>query len=211
MKAGRNLIVILAALSCCFLVSCHHVSNDLYKRFSLTYYRNGRLWSGILKEPATIQSYPCVGRVSFDSTGRINHFRLSRDFRIRGHEIPENSIVDDYGKIMQILLPHSVEIQGYMIPGGEYVYTPFTLDRYGNLIFFLPEEDIEVNGIPCMGGYRTVQLYPDGRLWVCTLARDMESNGIVYPQETQVLFDEYGTMQEYSFELYNQIREDLDL
>lgn len=206
----RPVFGLLLALSCCLMISCHHPANDLYKRFSLTYYRDGQLWSGILKEPATIQSYPCAGRVRFDSTGRINHFRLSRDFEIRGHRIPENSIVEVYGNIMQIVLPRPVEIQGYLIPGSEYINTAFSLDQHGHLIFFIPEEDIEVNGVPCMG-MRNVQLYPDGRLWVCFLARDFESDGVMYPQGTYVLFDEKGMMQEFSGELYDEIRKNLGL
>jgi hypothetical protein len=210
MKAMRPFFQVLVALSCYLMISCHHPDTDLYKWFSLTYYRHGQLWSGILKEPMTVQSYPCIGRVRFDSAGRINHFRLSRDFGIRGHMIPENSIVEVYGNIMQIVPSRPVEIQDYLIPGSEYINNFFTLDQHGHLIQFFPEEDIEVNGILCMG-LRNVQMYPDGRLWVCFLAKDIKADGVIYPEGTYVLFDENGNLQEFSGELYEEIRKGLGL
>ena len=210
MKAIRYILQILILVCCCLLTGCHHQKNDLYKRFSITYYKHGQLWSGILKEPTIVQSYPCIGRVRFDSAGMINHFRLSQDYEIRGHNIPENSIVEIYGRIMFINLFRPTEIQGYLIPGGEYINIPFRLDQNGNLIAFRPDQDIVIGGIPCMR-LREVQLYPDGKLWVCFLAGEIEREGTIYPQGTMMLFDKKGTAQEYSYELYDEIRKDLGL
>ena len=174
-----NLKIVLCICSILY-AACHHQRHDQYKRFSVTYYRHGQLWSGILKEPAMVQSYPCAGRVSFDSAGRINHFTLSRDYKILGHMIPESSTVNIYENTVSVLLSRTTEIQGYLIPGGEYIFSPFNLDHHGHLIFFIPEEDIVINGIPCMG-MRVVRLYPDGKLWVCFLSGDREIDGVLYP------------------------------
>lgn len=210
MKTNRSTHQALILICFCLFAACHHQHHDQYKRFSITYYRHGQLWSGILKEPAMVQSYPCTGRVSFDSAGSINHFTLSRDHEILGHMIPEYSIVDIYDKDMAISLSRPTEIQGYLVPGGKYIYTPFSLDKSGNLIFFIPEENMVIDGIPCMG-QRVVRLYPDGELWVCFLSREFEINGTLYPSGIQLLFDENGKAQEYSYELYEVIRKDLNL
>lgn len=210
MKYKKTLFQVMIIAGSVLAAACHVKEDTQYKLFSKTFYRHGQLWSGILKEPMMVQSYPCTGRVIFDSAGFVYEFILSKDYNIHGHLIPEKSIINVYEKTKSVFLSEPTDIQGYLIPGGKYVFQSFTMDTAGHMISFFPEDDLEIDGIPCRG-LRNIQLYPDGRLWVCTLSREYESGDTIYPPDTYLLIDESGKAQEYSHELYLDIRKRLDL
>jgi hypothetical protein len=210
MKYKTSHLQVIIIVGCFLFSACHLKQDPEYRLFSKTYYRHGQLWSGILKQPAVVQSYPCTGRVAFDSAGRINEFILSEDHEMHGHILPRNSIVNIYWNTENVILPEPMDIQGYHVAGGKYAYLSFIMDTFGNMIMFIPEDDVEINGILCRG-QNSIELYPDGRLWVCTLAREYESNGTHFPPDTRLLIDRSGKAQEYSWELYTSIRRQLGL
>lgn len=208
MKYNKRFLQVLAVLGCMVFSSCHVKENNQYKLFSKTYYRHGQLRSGVLKEPMVVQSYPCTYRVGFDSAGRINEFVLSKDYEIHGHMLPKNSIIIINRNTKRVILSEPMRIQGYPVQGGKYAYLSFIMDASGNVIEFISEEDVEIDGILCRG-QSSVELYPNGSLWVCTLAREYESGGTIFPVNTRLLIDRSGKAQEYSFEIYQKIREQL--
>lgn len=210
MKSKRSLLQIMPFVCCLLVAACHLKQDTQYKLFSKTYYKHGQLWSGILKEPMMVQSYPCTGRVIFDSAGFVYEFILSKDHNIHGHLLPQYSIINIEGNTKRVNSSEPLDIQGYHIAGGTLIFTSFTIDTSGNLISFFTEDDIEIDGIPCRG-MRGIQLYPDGRLWVCFLSGEYESGGTIYPPDTYLLIDENGKVQEYSHELYMDIRKRLGL
>jgi len=161
--------------------------------------------SRILKEPEVIQSYPCKGKVRFDNNGDILMFTLSRDHEVRGNLVPANSSVEVREKELLIYLSEPTVIQGNLVRERKHTNDHCTLDEHGNLVFFVPENDISIDGIPCKG-QEDVWLYPGGRLFMCHLADNHENNGNVFNSGDFVMIDDTGIMQLHTWEKFNEIR-----
>ena len=159
----------------------------------------------ILKEPEVIQSYPCKGKVHFDKNGNLVMFTLSRDHEVRGNELPANSTVEVQGNELLIYLSKQTALQEKMVRKRKHTNDHCTLDLDGNLIFFVPENDIIIDGVLCKS-QNDVWLYPLGGLFMCHLAEDLQHSGSSFLKEDFVLIDEKGIMQKHSWKKFNEIK-----
>ena len=188
MTRKTNTTIILFTAFFCILSSC---------------FRNSNIKK--LKQPEFIQSYPCKGTVHFDKSGNLTLFTLSQDHEVRGVEIPNNSIIEIQGNEMLIYLSQPTTIQGKLVRERKHTNDHCTLDKAGNLIFFVPENDIVIDSVFCKR-QKDVWLYPSGRLFMCHLAGDLQHSGTNFLKDDFVLINEKGIMQEHSWKKFNEIR-----
>ena len=172
----------------CFLIACSELGNYI-----------------VLNEPEIVQSYPCKDKVHFDQSENISMFTLSQDFEIRGNTIPENSTIEIQGKEMLIYLSKPTEIKGYLVRKRKHTNDHCTLDEQGNLIFFVPVNDITIDKIPCMG-QKDIWLYPSGKLFMCHLADDFDHSNNNFKKGQFVLIDDQGIMCNHTWSKFHDIR-----
>ena len=101
-------------------------------------------------------------------------------------------------------LAKAIEVQGYLIRERKHTNDHFSIDENGNLLFFAPQNDIEIDGIPCRG-QKDVQLFQDGELMRCYLSKSFEINGVIYKNDSHLLFDEQGNVEIFNMSLFNKI------
>ncbi|MCD4830978.1 MAG: hypothetical protein K8R02_04105 [Anaerohalosphaeraceae bacterium] len=153
---------------------------------------------GYLAEDTLIQGYPCKeGFVFFYEDSRLKIFRFSKDFEFSDFVIPAKSWVklDKDGHIHIIYFSEDTKVQGYpcrgSIMGLEGIQTSFY--KNGKLNYFFPDEDVEIDGIPCKGSvFHLTQLYDNGKLRRCTLAKTTTINGEMYQKGTKIKLDKEG-------------------
>lgn len=144
------------------------------------------------------------------STGRRNSVenqkKLIENNLIRGIKIPEGSRIEAQGDELMIYLSESTEIQGYLVRKRKHANDHCTIDKNGNLIFFVPQNDLSIDSIPCKG-QEDVWLYPNGDLFMCHLANNLEHSGNIFPKGEFVMIDEKGFMKKHSWSEFNRIKE----
>ena len=133
-------------------------------------------------------------------------YKLAKDSIIDNVFIPANSQVEQQGVVKLIYPSKAVEVQGYLIRERKHTNDHFSIDENGNLLFFAPQNDIEIDGIPCRG-QKDVQLFQDGELMRCYLSKSFEINGVIYKNDSHLLFDEQGNVEIFNMSLFNKIRE----
>ena len=74
----------------------------------------------------------------------------------------------------------------------------------GELWKFRSSTDVEIDGISCSHDKR-IELYPDGSLMTCHLARDVQERDQHFPAGTHILKDEEGFTHPYSFSIHEAI------
>jgi len=169
-----------------------------WKRFDKSEF--GKLYDYFLKEPKIVQSVPCKGRFTVDSSGKLYGFVLSEDYLFHGNMIPKGSRYE--GRVhnnkrngYMIYLSKDSEIQGLMVRSKGKGMEDYKPDFYHNhkLRGFKLVKDTEINGIPCKGGKNDyVILYPDGKLGECTLSSDFVSGDEVFLAETRIMISKDG-------------------
>ena len=169
--------------------------SDKYYRVTVKY----------LKEPTTIQSYPCKrGKVRFHFNDSLLSFCSTADINLDHGSIPAGSRIYlyDNGKPENILLSADTEIQGYGISGKTRMQG-YQLSFYngGELWKFRPVSDEEIDGIFCSHKHE-IELYPDGSLMCCHLARDIQGRDNHFAAGTHILLDMEGNMHPYKFPIH---------
>ena len=96
-------------------------------------------------------------------------------------------------------LSADAEIQGYNISSRKSMQG-FHLRFYngGELWKFRPAADVEIDGILCSHEH-DIELYPDGSLMSCHLARDIQAEDQHFPSGTRIMLDDAGDTHPYSF------------
>jgi len=161
-----------------------------------------------MKEPTTIQGYPCKrGKVRYHFNDSLLSFRSTAKINLDYGSIPAGSRIYlyDNGTPENILLSADTEIQGHRISGKKSMYG-YQLSFYngGELWKFRPVSDEEIDGILC-NHKREIELYPDGSLMTCLLAGEIHDRDLHFPAGTQLLLDEEGNMHYYSFPIHTAI------
>ena len=168
-------------------------------------YKYFRVTVKYLKEPAILQGYPCMrGKVRFHFNDSLLSFRSSADIRLDGGIIPAGSRIYLYnnGRPENVWLSGDTEIQGYTIASRKGMKGNL-LGFYtgGELRKFRPVTDLEIDGIHC-SHKEYIELYPDGRLMCCQVARDVHEMDQYFPAGTRILKDENGHTHPYSFPIH---------
>jgi tetratricopeptide (TPR) repeat protein len=158
-----------------------------------------------LKEPTTIQDYPCKrGKVRFHFIDSLLSFKSAAQINLEHGSIPAGSRIYlyDNGKPENILLSADTEIQGYGISGKTRMQG-YQLSFYngGELWKFRPVSDEEIDGIFCSHKHE-IELYPDGSLMCCHLARDIQGRDNHFAAGTHILLDLEGNIHPNTFPIH---------
>ena len=112
-----------------------------------------------------------------------------------------------------IYLSEDCEIQGYHVrnkAGIDACIVGFY--QNGSMRNFASYEDIEINSIPVRGGKNyCISLYPNGRIWMGYLSRNIEIDGQSFTEGHRVLCDTTGKVFEYSLNLQIKIMKELNI
>ncbi len=169
-------------------------SNFKYNRVTVKY----------LKQPAVLQGYPCRrGKVRFHFNDSLLSFRSSADIRLDHGIIPAGSMIYlyDNGTPEKVWLSGDTEIMGYEISGQRRMKgSHLGFYRGGEPWKFRPVTNVEIDGIWCSHD-KSIELYPDGSLMSCHLARDVQERDQHFPAGTRILKDEEGHIHPYSFSI----------
>ena len=193
----------LAVLFFIFLISCQGAEDDGMVHFgTFQHEKYFRITVKYLKESTTIQGYPCKrGKVRFHFNDSLMSFRSTDEISLDHGSIPAGSRFYMYytGTPEYILLSAGTEIQGYKISSrNSMLQCQLRFYNGGELWRFRPAADVEIDGIHC-SHKQAVELYPDGSLMSCFLARDVQGMDHHFPAGSRILMSEEGIMQPYSF------------
>lgn len=159
------------------------------------YYNNGAIRKCKLKEPVTIQGYPCQRWIRFYENGVLEQFELTETLAIQGIDVPEKSTVFLYrdGHLQKCWFSKTLTLQEVPCKGGRIGKVSTTFHKNGKLRrCFLPETTI-IQGIPCKASLLDhVGFDPNGKLESCTLADTITLNGNVYKRGMKLRFNEQG-------------------
>jgi len=114
------------------------------------------------------------------------------------------------GKPEFIFLSKDTEIQGYTPKRKRFAHWHVSFYNSGSLSLFSLQNDIEIEGVPCSKD-ADLRLFPDGRLWECTLSKDFEIEGKLNKTGTHLIFDESGKAYNYSVDKYFEISYGLNI
>ena len=167
------------------------------------YFSKALYANGVLEEPTVIQGFPCHGKIILDKDGILKQFRLAEDAEVAGNKFKKNTFIAiRRDKSYHIACPYRPNVQGYEIRRTPYrspFYigsTNFQLYPNGRLSYFLPVDDIEIDGVRCRpsatrGG---VHLYENGKLKECTSAGEQTIQGKKVYKNYELKFDENGNL-----------------
>lgn len=124
---------------------------------------------------------------------------------VRGVLIPKGSSLETQGDELLVYLSKATEIQGYLVRKRKHTNDHCTLDKNGKLIFFVPQDNLSIDSIPCRG-QEDVWLYPNGKLFMCHLACNIEHSNQIYREGEFVMIDENGVMKKHSWREFNRIK-----
>jgi hypothetical protein len=188
------------------IISFGNAQDDAdYSKLFKSYYNNGQLKSGKLKKPKMVQDYPCTGKVAFNEKGYISEFTLSKDHKINGIMVPAGSRIEIQINQKKIYFSKDTEVNGFWVKAGSGNNGYCIISDEGKLLYFIPKENIVIDKIPCKAEEET-RLFPDGKIWVCTLSENVEVNSQQFTVGTTLLFDEHGMAKIYSDELFQKMR-----
>jgi len=159
--------------------------------------------NGILKQKTVIDGYPCHKNVTLTKDGRLKFFILAEDFEVAGNLFKkETQVIIRSNDDFLIYTLYKPVVKGYHIKKTNYKKlffmgsTNFQLYPKGELKFFQPAEDIEIEGIRCKpsavrGG---IHLYENGRLKECTSAKDQVIQGKQVGKNFNLKFNQEGNL-----------------
>ena len=167
-------------------------------------FRNdGKFTQGYLKHETVIDGYPCHKNVTFDKNGKVKIFILSKEFTVAGNKFnKETQIIIRSNKDYLIHCLYNPVVQGYHIKRENYKRlffmgsTNFQLYSNGQLKYFIPVDNIEIQGVWCKpsavrGG---VRLYENGHLKECTSSKEQIINGKLVGKNLKLKFAEDGSL-----------------
>ena len=181
---------------------CKDWEHDVEKQgihFKKIHQSAGGTYTGFMTENRTIQGFPCEkGWIHFDEDWHLLSFQLSNDFMYNSTLLPAHTWVhfpfrDSFSGYV-CSFPRDLEVQGYLCSGtGGYKGTHTGFYKNGSLRSFYPPDDVTVQGVPCASSLLVnVQLYQNGSIKRCKLAREYRSRGKTFKKGTTVNFDKRG-------------------
>ena len=151
-----------------------------------------------------IDSLSCeiTERVVFTTDWKLRACILGEDDTIAGNVFKKGSLVmfGKHGSINIYCLYNPI-IQGYSCSRTDYTHYfwfghgEIRLYSSGQLEYFKPIEDIEIQGVFCKCSSRgRIHLYESGKLWKCISAKDQTIDGVFYKKKLKLEFDEEGNV-----------------
>ncbi|MCK9222833.1 MAG: hypothetical protein PHV61_02840 [Limnochordia bacterium] len=152
---------------------------------------------GYLKDDTVIDGYPCAADwVHFAADWQLTLFRLAKPAVINNYSYGADTWIRFVHDRVTCVFPKNTSVQGYLCRGGggvTGVHTSFY--ESGRLRFFYPVGDVDICGICCSGSvFSGIGLYEDGTLRECTLMQPVVIDGISYPKNSRLTFDEAGAV-----------------
>ena len=185
-----------------FLTACknweHNVEKNgiLFKKVSQS---KGGTIVGFMAENHNIQNFPCEkGWIHFKKNWELLSFQLSEGFTYNNILLPAHTWIHfsyHEGRSGYVCsFPYHFEVQGYLCGGsGGYKGTHTGFYDSGKLRSFFPPDDVTVDGVPCEASLlANINLYENGKLKSCKLAKDYQVDGKTYKSGRSIEFDESG-------------------
>jgi len=154
---------------------------------------------GYLRADSKINGFLCSADwIHFTKDWELKLFRLNEETVINGFKYEKDTWIrfTDQGSVICVF-PVSTEVQGYICKGGggpKGISTAFY--EGGRLHYFFSMHDVFVGDIKCKGGVlNIIGLYENGTLQECTLAQETEINGVRYRKNTNMVFNEDGSVK----------------
>jgi len=194
----KKFLIMIFITAFMFVSGCYDWEKDVVingVKFSKFSYSSMR---GYLVEDTLIQGYPCKKNyVFFYSNGNLNTFQLSKSFEFSDFVIPAKTWcrLDKEGYIHTCFFSKDTEVQGYICKGSIMGLEGITTSFYknGKLHYFFPRKDVEIDGIPCKASvFHPIQLYDNGRLRSCTLAKTITINEKEFQHGTKITLNQEG-------------------
>lgn len=168
------------------------VAETICRSKTAAYHKNGTLRKCKLKEPASIQGYPCQRWIRFHKNGALNQFELSEESVIQGILVPAKSMVFlyDNGRLQKCWFSENVTVQGIPCKGSVFGKVTTAFHQNGNLKWCFLSELTTIQGIPCEASvFVGVNFFPNGRLRSCTLAKPITIDEKEYQRGTRLILD----------------------
>ncbi len=141
--------------------------------------------------------------VTFTTEWNLRACVLGDDDTIAGNLLKKGTLVEfwENGSFWIYCLNDPI-IQGYHCSGTPYTHWFWmgggSIRFYpnGQLYYFKPEDDIEVQGVLCKSSSVRcgIYLYESGKLKKCTSAKDQTIDGVLYEKNLTLEFDEDGNI-----------------
>ena len=178
-------------------VSCHNIK---FEKVRFIIHETDTTYAeGVLAQKTTIDGYPCHKNIVFAKEWKLRQFILAEGFFMLETEFPEGTQVSFYKDRIHCFFGTNTQVQTYWCSGNYTkwysmgISTSFYLS--GKLKCFFPVDDIEINNILCKSSpFAGVCLHENGNLQRCKLAASYAINGKEYKKNTQLHFDETGTV-----------------
>ncbi len=151
-----------------------------------------------------IQGIPCIGRVTYDASGKLQSCTLGRDHAFAGQPLAAGTVVHftPDGVMDWCFLQENTMIQKHVCLGsGHDFMTGFHPN--GKLKTAWLAQDEEIDGVPCakfrflsawFGGGDCTTFHDNGRLRSCTLSARATVAGKDLPKNTKLEFDRDGNL-----------------
>lgn len=204
-NSGRMvMLLIMVVLISLWFLGCKDWDYDVEHNgihFKKIYQSDGGTRVGYMSEDNVIQGFPCArGWIHFRRDWRVLSCQLSTDFDFNGCRLPAETWIhfssneDRTGYVCSF--PNDFEVQGYLCGGsGGYKGTHTGFYESGRLRSFFAPEDVEVCGVPCEASLlQNVNLYEDGAIKSCKLAREFTQNGKTFRRGKTIEFAPDGTV-----------------
>ncbi|MEA1899053.1 MAG: hypothetical protein U9N53_15450 [Bacteroidota bacterium] len=159
--------------------------------------------AGILAEKTIIDGYPCHKDVMFSKNWDLKSFILSESDTIAGNVFKKDTKIFIYKSAgFKMYCLYDPVIQTYRCKGTNYKRFMFmgstALQLYpgGQLKYFQPVKDIEIQGVLCKRSptWGGIHLYESGKLKECTSAKDQTIDGVFHGKNFILKFDEDGNI-----------------
>jgi hypothetical protein len=162
---------------------------------TVIYHDNGVIRKCKLKEPTTIQGYPCERWVRFYQNGKLEQFEILEPVTLQDIDIPAKSTVFLYrgGALKKTWFSNSMTIQGLPCKGARLGKVTTSFYDNGALQWCFLTEPQTIQNIPCKASLiDIVGFHANGMLKTCTVERQVTAQGNIYTRGMKIYLDDSG-------------------
>lgn len=173
----------------------HDININGIEFTKVQYQKNGKDTSyiyGQLKQTSIINNYYCAADwIKLSKDFKVLEFCLDKDSELKNLHLKKGTWIFLNTPYTICVLPNSTIIQEYLCKGGggkKGIQTSFY--KTGELHTFFTPENITINNLLCKGGnLNYIELYKNGKLKQCTLAKAQSINEKNYKKNTIIRFN----------------------
>ena len=159
-----------------------------------------------LAKDTTISGVRCAptgnARAAIFSSGQLESCPVASDTVISRHRLAAGTWVHltEDGTLRAVWLNRDTELQGHLCKGTGYKGWSTEFHRAGTLRLCYPASDTIIDGVPCRGasfwaellGSTQVVFHENGRLLSCSVARDIDRDGVRLRKRDRIELDTAG-------------------